>query len=211
MRIRETVEPLLRAWAVQRRRVLLGGYWRRISLGLYDPPAWHCDGHPELSVAALVRDGGRSGKIEQHFAEVYTGDALTVWRALNGAPEQSREVLDVHYVVTMGSLRTRWEFLGLDRKGYFTRLRIAEHYLAGRLHAMEGHDMPACLLVDGASQRARAKALGLALTSYHRWQKKHPDTLDAYLAGWRGGPFHVKQASRDEKAEHPKKLQKTAV
>ena len=41
---------------------------------------------------------GSKGRIEQHFPEVYVGDALLVHRAYRSMPEDLRRVMDVHYV-----------------------------------------------------------------------------------------------------------------
>ena len=178
---------MLTTWGEQRRRVLTGRTERQVWLfdgrKLHTHAVNHVDGWAEKSPAAALRDGGRSGKVEQHFAEVYTGDGLEVWRALEGAPELVRVALEWRYVGEAARIEltpTGWEAIsGLVSRGV--------HYVAGRFRAMAGWQVPAALLAENASAKARAKALGISRATYFRRMAREPDSVAAYIAAWRAG------------------------
>jgi hypothetical protein len=179
------VEPMLRTWGKQRRRILSGRTVR--ALVGFDGRKMFCihleheDGHASRSATALVREGGRSGKVEQHFAEVYTGDGRRIWRALHGAPEDVRLVLDWWYV---GPPYVEYRGGGDECRALLWR---AKHYVAGRLRAIAGQPMPAALLAANAPAANRARALGLSRATYFRRVKDPAGPLSAYLDGWRTG------------------------
>lgn len=139
MTVRDWVEPMLREWGNQRLRVMTGKLVRRDG-------SVHEDGWPKSSVAAAAREGGitgGSGSSSQHFSEVYTGDAYVVWRALQGAPIEVREILHLHYVVKFGERGehlnpgAKARILGVSRAKYFIWLSEAQSYIAGRIDAVK--------------------------------------------------------------------------
>jgi hypothetical protein len=125
MRILDWLGPMLRTWGRQRRRVLTGRRTQRDG-------AEHVDGYTNRSTASLLREGGSSGRHEQHYCEVYSGDALIVWRELQTAPEEVRGILEVHYAWP-GEKLAKARTLGVDERTYMAQLRTAEGYLAARL------------------------------------------------------------------------------
>ena len=135
MSIRDWLEPMLRDWGAQRRRIISGRLVRRDG-------TVHEDGWPSISITASAREGGitgGSGHARQHFPEVYTEDALEVWRAFLAAPFEIREVIHLHYVVrfdddgTEMTLSKKAKVLGVVKTIYFRELRAAEYYLAGKI------------------------------------------------------------------------------
>src|SRR2546423_279673 len=134
MRVSDWLRPMLRTWGQQRRRILTGR--RQFREG-----AAHIDGHPSRSALAGLFEGGSSGKVEQHFAEVYTGDGLEVWRAMQGAAFGVRQILEFHYVVP-GIASEKAEALGVGVDAYYARLREGEARLAERITAPS--DATAC-------------------------------------------------------------------
>lgn len=196
---------MLKGWAEQRRRILLGRKVYRSGFERIDGRIrWieggeHVDGHPSISVAAVIRDGGRSGKVEQHFPEVYTGDGLSVWRALYGAPEQVRTVLHVHYV-HVSTVREKYQLLHVERARYFEMLQHAEHYVGGRLMAAEGEELPAALLAPNAPKKARAAALDVSERQLLRYEEG--GAVDGLVEGYRAGLATKTMSDRANAANH---------
>jgi hypothetical protein len=72
---------------------------------------------------------------EQHFPEVYEGDALLVNLAVKQMPAQLRPFMDLHYTLGRGATN-RADLLGITRSEYWKRIggckRFIEGYLAAR-------------------------------------------------------------------------------
>jgi hypothetical protein len=134
MSVRDWLDPMLREWGAQRRRIISGKLVRKDG-------SIHYDGWPSDSVAAAAREGGitgGSGFVNQHFAEVYSGDALDIWRAYRAAPIEVREILHLHFVVQLEEAEEshasrKAKILGVSKASYFNQLETARYYLAGNL------------------------------------------------------------------------------
>ncbi len=92
------IDDAMFQWGIQRRRIDAGGK----TVGRGESEGWHVDGWPSRSIAGKTRDerdGASHIGQTQHFAEVLTGEALIVARAMQGMPERLRKVAYAHYVV----------------------------------------------------------------------------------------------------------------
>lgn len=126
------IDLACRDWAQVRRRLL----------GLDDP-------HMRIATAAEFvgairstlgerRDlhaGARSsGRVEQHYPEVYTGTALDVHRAYQSMRIELRDMLDVHYVAR-APVDAKAEALAMSRAKYWQRVAVAKAYVEAWLSA----------------------------------------------------------------------------
>jgi len=124
------IDLACRDWAQVRRRLL----------GLDDP-------HMRIATAAEFvgairstlgerRDlhaGARSsGRVEQHYPEVYTGTALDVHRAYRAMRLELRDILDVHYVAR-APVADKAEALAMSSARYWQRLGVAKSFVEGWL------------------------------------------------------------------------------
>jgi hypothetical protein len=131
LKVKEWLVPMLRVWAAQRRRVLSGMKALRPSLG--DPnPGVHFDGWSSTSPAAAPHEGGFGTDIQQHFPEVYSGDGLIIWRALQGCEYGIWQILHTHWILP-GDIDAKIEGLGTGRREYYRMLDEAYIWLAGRV------------------------------------------------------------------------------
>ena len=74
------------------------------------------------------------GRVEQHWPEVYEGEAFEVNRAFKRLPEDLRLIVDTHYVALHPKSRAaRAELLGLRRDRYYDKLRQARLFFQGAL------------------------------------------------------------------------------
>jgi len=137
--IRDWLEPMLREWGAQRRRIITGRLVRRDG-------TVHEDGWPSASVAAAMFDGGitgGSGHARQHFPEVYTGHAVEIWRAFSRASIEVRQVIHWHYVVThdehgrVMDIEAKAAQLGMSKARYFNSLNAAYYYFDGALDRLD--------------------------------------------------------------------------
>jgi len=130
---KEWLAPMLRTWRVQYLRVATG---RRV----FPDGHVHLDGWPTATVLGRIRaegeGAGQRGTVGQHFAEVYTGEALLIWRAMHGMPIGPKEVL---YAKTLARdpVRLQAQMLGLKTSAYWSLLDNAYYYLAGRVVVIE--------------------------------------------------------------------------
>ena len=85
------------------------------------------------------RDGaGSRTQREQHFPEVYTGDAMLVNNAFKRMPPALRTMMDAHYVIdTPRDKRVRADLMGISAKKYWDGVRAAEVYVEGYLAAQQ--------------------------------------------------------------------------
>lgn len=127
MKLSDWLDPMCRVWGAQKRSVL-------------SPirPSGHLDGWPESTLLARIKDekygaGHFSGRVSQHFPEVYLGDGLKIHRAIQRMPESPRAVMEVHYVVLHLSTRGKAEVLGISRSEYFRELESGYRFLAGNI------------------------------------------------------------------------------
>jgi hypothetical protein len=128
------IDEALFAWGIQRRRIDTGG--REVGKG--DLAAWHADGWPLRSIAGKAKDEGMGAShvgSSQHYAEVLTGDALVVSRALRGAPEDLQRVVYAHYVIPKRATPTKEKIriLGYKhRTAYYDDIHRAHVWVAAR-------------------------------------------------------------------------------
>lgn len=132
MSVKHWVEPMLRAFGAQKRRAMTG-------LRTFADGATHEDGWPPISVGAFAREGGITGgggTSGGHYAEVYTGDGLTMWRIYQRLPFDLREIIFAHFVAT-GDARAKARELNVPERSYWARLGNAYFYIAGQIDAAE--------------------------------------------------------------------------
>lgn len=134
-RAQHWIVPMLEEWGRQRLRIMTGKLVRQDG-------SVHEDGWSATSVTDAAREGmitGGSGMTHQHFAEVYKGNALIIWRHYSASPIEYREILHLHFVVRFDLDGTRMtagrkaRILGISREQYYDDLEAAESYLAGRV------------------------------------------------------------------------------
>lgn len=121
---------MLQRWARQKQRAMTGT--RKFADG-----GIHDDGFSSMSASAFGREGGSTGgssSSTQHYAEVYTGDALLIWRIFATAPRELVEICTAHYLEG-GDANRKARNLHISRTQYWTRLECACYYIAGRLDA----------------------------------------------------------------------------
>jgi hypothetical protein len=130
---KEWIIPMLRTWRVQYLRAATG---RRV----FPDGHVHVDGWPTATVLGRIRAEGdgasQRGTVGQHFAEVYTGEALLVWRGMFGMPIAPKEVLFAK-TLARDPVRLQAQMLGLKTSAYWSLLDNAYYYLAGRILAIE--------------------------------------------------------------------------
>jgi hypothetical protein len=127
---KEWLHPMLKSWAEQYVRARNG--YRTFADGTR-----HFDGWPVATVLAKIREDGEGagqGMRRQSYAEVYAGDGLTIWRAMDGMRIDLREVLYARYL-SRQPIRQQAQNLGLGERDYFRLLDNAFHYLEGRISA----------------------------------------------------------------------------
>lgn len=130
MEIKSTLDPMCREWARQYRRIAQGGV-------VYPDGTFVVDGWPTVTLLGKLReerDGATQGRMSQHFAEVYRGDGLLIWLAMESMPLREREVLYARYL-SRDLVRTQADELGISVAQYWSRLDCAYFFLAGRLDA----------------------------------------------------------------------------
>jgi len=113
--------------------------WVRGALGAWARQWWRIH-TTDASIAGTLgkirteAEGAAHSRAGQHFDEVYTGDALAVRLALDGAPWAVWQILGATYLprgeYTAGE---RARALGISRAEYFARLDAAHWYLVGRI------------------------------------------------------------------------------
>lgn len=121
MNVKEWIVPMLRQWADQRRRFDLG--------------AW-----PEsyLGRAREERGGFMQGSGGTNYKEVYRGDALVVWRAMQGLPYQQRLAIEAHFLNPKRvTAKQKADELGVSVPKFWTLLDCAYFYLAGRIERID--------------------------------------------------------------------------
>lgn len=128
MNIKSMLEPMCREWSRQYRRIAQGGVIRHD--GVFEPDGW-----PTTTILAKLReerDGAGQRRLTQHFAEVYRGDGLLIWRAMDRMPLPERQVLYARFL-SRDLVKVQAELLGVSVAQYWTTLDRAYYYLAGRL------------------------------------------------------------------------------
>jgi DNA-directed RNA polymerase specialized sigma24 family protein len=73
-----------------------------------------------------------TGRVEQHFPEVFTPDSLRVNLAIKAARQELREVLVLHYA-HRAPPDEKAEALNVSVATYWNRVSAAKHWLEGRL------------------------------------------------------------------------------
>ncbi len=126
------VDSACRDWAAVRRHLL----------GLDDPEMRGATAAQFLgavrSTLGARRDlhsGARSiGRVEQHYPEVYVGQALDVHRAYQSMRIELRNMLDVHYVAR-APVEDKAQALAMSRAKYWQRVAVAKAYVEAWLSA----------------------------------------------------------------------------
>lgn len=125
---RDAIDALCDQWAVVRRELI----------GLRDPV--HSSDYlgAVRSTLGQRRDlhaGSRSaGRVEQHFPEVYLGDALAVNRAFQAMSPTLREIMDWHYTLTHPRAKgLRADLMGVSLRVYWERVNRAKCFVEGAL------------------------------------------------------------------------------
>jgi hypothetical protein len=122
----DSIDLACREWARERRRIL----------GLDDfTTAREMIGalRSTLGQRRDLHAGATStGRVEQHFPEVYVGEALEVHRAYRAMRPELKDVLDVHYVARAPA-DLKAEALAMSPKAYWTRVSVAKSYIEGWL------------------------------------------------------------------------------
>lgn len=119
------LRELLRKWARQYLRMQRGGI-------LFPDGTWLVDGWPEKSASHFSDKALPRGNLVQHFPEVYTGDAVLIWRALGGAPERVKTMIVLHYVVRSGAKRAA-AVMKISKQRYWQLLEVSHAYIQARL------------------------------------------------------------------------------
>lgn len=138
------VDLACRAWATQRRKTLGLDELDRERDGKLvgkGAPASEYLGAIRCTLAAR-RDlpaFAASGKVEQHFPEVYTGETLLVHRAYRSMPNSMRDVMDAHYIAR-APVDMKAEALAISVRSYWERVGQMKRYVEGWLNA---HTRPA--------------------------------------------------------------------
>lgn len=127
---RDDVDALAQHWVPTRRELL----------GLSNPARARAYlGAPRCTLAERrdLHAGARSsGRVEQHFPEVYTGPALVFARAFKLLPEQDQRLIDVFYLIRQPA-EAKSAFLGMSRRTYYAKVDAAKAYLRGVLAALD--------------------------------------------------------------------------
>ena len=114
---REYVDNLARQWASIRRQLL----------GLDDPKARLASDtlgavRSTLGQRRDLHAGARTNRVEQHWPEVYVGDALMVNQAFHAMTPRMQSFMDVHYVYP-GDVDDKAPALCVSRETYFEEIR----------------------------------------------------------------------------------------
>ena len=126
------IDSACRDWAAVRRKLL----------GLDDPQmrtatAAQFVGAIRSTLAArrdLHAGATSSGRVVQHYPEVYVGQALDVHRAYRAMRIELRDMLDVHYVAR-APVADKAEALAMSRAKYWQRVAVAKAYVEAWLSA----------------------------------------------------------------------------
>ncbi|HEY1723978.1 MAG TPA: hypothetical protein VGF89_01040 [Steroidobacteraceae bacterium] len=133
MHLRGWIEPLLRDFGNQKRRAITG--IRHLRGG-----GTHEDGWPTISAAAFAKEGGitlAAGAPQArglYYGEVYTKEALEIWRIYEQLPYDMREIIFAHFVATEDAPAKARE-LGISVRSYWDRLKNVYSFVAGYLMA----------------------------------------------------------------------------
>lgn len=131
------VDLACRAWATQRRKTLGLDELDRERDGKLvgkGAPASEYLGAIRCTLAAR-RDlpaFAASGKVEQHFPEVYTGEALMVHRAYVAMRVELKAVMDAHYIAR-APVDMKAEALAVSIPTYWVMVREAKAFVEGKL------------------------------------------------------------------------------
>ena len=128
----DAIDLACREWAQVRRRIL----------GLDDP---QMRGATAAEFVGAVRStlGARRdlhagavslGRIEQHYPEVYEGQALDVHRAYRAMRTELKDILDVHYVAR-APVAEKAAALAMSPAKYFQRVALAKTFVEAWLAA----------------------------------------------------------------------------
>ena len=129
---KEWLPRYLQEWARQYSRIRNAGRWVTDAKG---HRVWHFDGWPTATVLGKVRmegEGAAQGTRAQTFADVYTGDALLVWRAMFDMPISPREVIHAKYL-SHEPYREQIKSLGITQGEYWRELDRGYYWIAARL------------------------------------------------------------------------------
>lgn len=122
----DAIDIACRLWAEQRRELV----------GLSEPKlAVEFIGAVRCSIAEkrdLHAGAKSSGRVVQHYPEVYRRDALEVNRAYKQLPPALKEIMDVHYVAR-APIKLKVHRLGISWSQYWDRVRRAKSFVAGWL------------------------------------------------------------------------------
>jgi hypothetical protein len=130
MDVKSMIEPMCREWARQYRRLAQGGV-------VYPDKAFAPDGWPMSTLLGKMREegaGAAQGRISQHFAEVYSGDGLLIWRAMERMPLLERVVVHGRFL-GCEPVKEQAAQIGISPAGYWATLDRAFFFLAGRVDA----------------------------------------------------------------------------
>lgn len=124
----DSIDLACKQWAAERRRVL----------GIDEPRRSREFLGALRSTLGQRRDlhaGSTSvGRVEQHFPEVYVGDALAVHRAYRAMRPELKATLDVHYVAR-APIDMKAEALAMSVRTYWSRVGLAKTFVEGWLTA----------------------------------------------------------------------------
>lgn len=125
----DAIDLVCREWARQRRilKGLAEGLTARELVG-----AMRCT----LGERRDLHHGSRSGKVEQHWPEVYTGDALRVNLAFKRMRPELKDIMDVHYVAR-DSIDEKAAVINKSIPVYYARVAAAKAYVESALAARE--------------------------------------------------------------------------
>lgn len=120
---RQRVDILCREWAKVRRQLL----------GLDDPQRskdYLGTMHSTLGQRRDLHAGSRSNKVEQHWPEVYTGEAAVVNQAFKALSPRHKQIMDCHYVYH-GDVDTKAELLCVSKSTYFDEVSGVRAFVEG--------------------------------------------------------------------------------
>ncbi len=140
----DAIDLACKSWARERRKTLgldeldreRGG--RQVGVGV---TASEYLGAVRCTLAARrdLHAFATSGKVLQHFPEVYTGETLLVHRAYRSMPNSMRDVMDAHYIAR-APVDLKAEALAISVRSYWERVGQMKRYVEGWLNA---HTRPA--------------------------------------------------------------------
>ena len=139
---RDSIDAVCEQWAATRRELL----------GLTNPRfASQYLGAVRCTLAERrdLHHGSSSGRIEQHFPEVYTGLAFVVNQAFKRMHPALADVFDLHYGCT-GPTHTKWQALGIGRRSYWERVGRAKERVEGWLECTDEQAQMCTLVSAGA-------------------------------------------------------------